>query len=331
MNYPWNTKMHVRERVTLGGGTALNRTADLRPDQRELDRLLEGGDAKAILFWRGKPLIQKDGGESIGWIRTDHECLAEAGEPPVFLGSSNDVPIFAFDISSWTPADEAKVAPDSILDSTEQQHSGFPDGWRFANLRSVMTCLSNDDAELVVTGKALIGWHLNHRFCPRCGSPSCMRMGGWQRTCETCGQISFCRTDPVVIMLVTNGNSILVGRSHGWPGGMYSLLAGFVEPGETIEAAVRREVQEEAGIRVGMVGYLASQPWPFPASLMIGCRANAETADINIDVEELEDARWIAREEMMEIYTGRGNGIRPPQRGAISEFLIRQWLAGQIC
>ncbi len=155
-------------------------------------------------------------------------------------------------------------------------------------------------------------------------------MAGWQRDCPTCGAHHFPRTDPVVIMLITHGNSVLLGRSPGWPEGMYSLLAGFVEPGETIEAAVRREMFEEAGIRVGAVGYLASQPWPFPSSLMFGCRGEALDDEITIDPNEIEDAMWVSREEMMECFAGNNTRIKPARKGAIAHFLIWNWLADRL-
>ena len=128
-------------------------------------------------------------------------------------------------------------------------------------------------------------------------------------------------------MLITHGNSVLVGRSPGWPEGMYSLLAGFVEPGETLEAAVRREVLEEAGIPVGQVSYLASQPWPFPASLMFGCRGEALARAITLDPVELEDARWVSREEMATAFAGDHPVLLPARKGAIAQFLLRNWLA----
>jgi len=155
-------------------------------------------------------------------------------------------------------------------------------------------------------------------------------MAGWQRTCPACGAHHFPRTDPVVIMLVTRGNSVLIGRSPGWPAGMYSLLAGFVEPGETLEAAVRREVFEEAGVRVGAVRYLASQPWPFPASLMFGCHGEALDGAITIDPAEIEDALWLTREEMVTVMAGAHPEIRAPRKGAIAHFLVAAWLADRL-
>jgi len=128
-------------------------------------------------------------------------------------------------------------------------------------------------------------------------------------------------------MLITHGNSVLMGRSPGWPQGMYSLLAGFVEPGETLEAAVRREVFEEAGVEVGAVNYLSSQPWPFPASLMFGCQGVATSQQINIDPVEIEDAMWVTREEMMEVFAGNHATILPARKGAIAHFLLENWLA----
>ena len=154
--------------------------------------------------------------------------------------------------------------------------------------------------------------------------------GGWQRDCAACGSHHFPRTDPVVIMLITNGNNVLMGRSPGWPEGMYSLLAGFIEPGETMEAAVRREVFEESGVRVSDVRYLASQPWPFPASLMFGCAGNALNSDITIDPSEIEDALWVSREEMVRVFAGQHPKINPARKGAIAHFLLENWLADRL-
>jgi NAD+ diphosphatase len=131
-------------------------------------------------------------------------------------------------------------------------------------------------------------------------------------------------------MLVTFGNQTLIGRSPGWPEGMYSCLAGFIEPGETVEAAVRREVFEESGVRLGPVEYLASQPWPFPASLMIGCRAQALDTAITLDPAELEDALWISREDLLSVFAGENPAIRPPRKGSIAQFLLSNWLADRL-
>ena len=203
---------------------------------------------------------------------------------------------------------------------------------RMANpqLWSLMATLQPDDLALYGGARSLTDWHARHRFCAQCGGDTKLAKGGWQRNCDSdegCGAQHFPRTDPVVIMLITHGNSVLVGRSPGWPEGMYSLLAGFVEPGETLEAAVRREVLEEAGIPVGQVSYLASQPWPFPASLMFGCRGEALARAITLDPVELEDARWVSREEMATAFAGDHPVLLPARKGAIAQFLLRNWLA----
>jgi NAD+ diphosphatase len=193
-----------------------------------------------------------------------------------------------------------------------------------------MTWLTPRDAELAATGKAILGWHDTHRFCARCGQATEVSQAGWQRVCPSCKGAHFPRTDPVVIMLITSGNAVLMGRSPGWPEGMFSLLAGFIEPGETLEAAVRREVFEETGVRVGAVRYLASQPWPFPASLMIGCAGVATSTEITIDPQEIEAAMWVRREEMMEAFAGNHPSILPARKGAIAHFLLENWLADRL-
>jgi NAD+ diphosphatase len=157
-----------------------------------------------------------------------------------------------------------------------------------------------------------------------------MAEAGWQRHCPACGAHHFPRTDPVVIMLITQGDRVLLGRSPGWPEGMFSLLAGFVEPGETIEAAVRREVLEETAIRVGHVAYVAGQPWPFPASLMIGCRGEATSDQITVDPTELEAARWVTRSELLTVFAGTHPDIRPARKGAIAHVMLEHWLADRL-
>jgi NAD+ diphosphatase len=254
---------------------------------------------------------------------------------PIFLGladadAGTALPHFAADLSAWQPAGVDAAATAAFFDPSEQAHPALPSDHRFAELRGVMARLSPTDAELAATGRGLLQWHETHGFCARCGAESRHEAGGWQRRCPACGAHHFPRTDPVVIVLVTRGNRLLVGRSHGWPEGMYSLLAGFVEPGETIEAAVRREVGEETGVRIGAVRYLASQPWPFPASLMLGCAAEAESEAITLDPVELEAALWVSREEMVEVLGGRHPVIRPARRGAIAHHLITAWVADRL-
>jgi NAD+ diphosphatase len=314
--------MKIAETVTFGG-SGLDRAAELRG---QAEQLRQQTNARAILLWRGKPMIE---GDRLVRLALDHPVMADAAAAMVLLGREDGVPVFAADFSAWTPDDLDAETLNTFLDPSEQHHSAVPDA-AFAELRAVMTRLSPRDAELAATAKAVMEWHRSHRFCARCGHESAMAMGGWQRDCAACGGHHFPRTDPVVIMLITHGNAVLVGRSPGWPEGMYSLLAGFVEPGETIEAAVRREVFEEAGVRVGAVSYLASQPWPFPASLMFGCAGEALNKDLTIDPEEIEDAIWVTREEMADAFAGNHPKILPARKGAIAHFLLEAWLSDRL-
>lgn len=175
-------------------------------------------------------------------------------------------------------------------------------------------------------GASLLAWHHSHRFCGRCGGKTQMRIGGYKRSCENCGAEHFPRTDPVAIMLTVSGDKCLMGRGPHFGPGMYSCLAGFIEPGETIENAVRRETWEESGIRVGRVSYHASQPWPFPYSLMIGCFGEALNDDIEFDGKELEDCRWFSRAEVIQMIDGtHPDALSIPPKTAIASHLIRAW------
>lgn len=319
--------MKLAETVTFGGG-ALARHAELRGNVRKQAELLADPAARTLAIWRGKPLFELANERCApGWLMTGDRVLAQAG-PPVFLGLAGG-PRFAVDLSMWEPDSLPDTLTD-FFDPSEQRHPDLPETARFAELRGTMTRLSPLDAELIASAKAVLGWHATHRFCARCGSESTMSMAGWQRDCPACKAHHFPRTDPVVIMLITRGNSVLLGRSPGWPEGMFSLLAGFVEPGEGIEAAVRREVFEESGIRVGAVSYLSSQPWPFPASLMFGCRGEALDDTISVDPEEIEEALWLSREEMIRVFAGEHPRIRAPRQGAIAGFLLSNWVADRL-
>jgi NAD+ diphosphatase len=258
-----------------------------------------------------------------------HPVLAQAAEP-VFLGLDDGTARFAADLSDWSPEAGAAAPETGFFDQTVQRHPALADDLGFVELRGVMTRLTPREAELVASAKAVLQWHRSHGFCSTCGAASVATQGGWQRTCTACGAQHFPRTDPVVIMLVTRGNSVLLGRSPGWPEGMFSLLAGFVEPGETVEAAVRREVFEETGVSCGAVSYLASQPWPFPASLMIGARTEAISDRITVDPEELEQALWLTREELVAVFAEKHPLIRPTRKGAIAHFILRNWLADRL-
>jgi NAD+ diphosphatase len=268
--------------------------------------------------------------DSLAWLAPAE--VPAGTTAPVFLGFDGprrpQAARFATDLPGWQAPDAPPIA--GFADATRQIHPDLPAGTAFAELRGVMGVLSPTDAMLAATARALTGWHTTHGFCAACGAATLPAQGGWQRNCPACGAHHFPRTDPVVIMLVLHGNRTLIGRNAAWPPGMYSCLAGFVEPGETVEAAVRREVAEEAGIAVGAVAYVASQPWPFPASLMIGAVAVAMHDRITVDTTELEDARWIDREEMATVMGGHHADIRAPRPGAIAAHLIASWLADRL-
>ena len=315
--------MKLAETVTFGG-SGLDRAAHLRGTDAGAP---QSGDA-AIVLWRGKVLMQRSAEQGLVRIGLPHPDCADARW--IFLGHDADQKIFAFDISPWQPDSGPLPDKDVFFDPSEQQHPGFGPQAAFCELRGEMTVLTAREAELAATAKALLHWHNGHRFCARCGSASDMVMSGWQRSCSNCGAQHFPRTDPVVIMLITQGDNVLLGRSHHWPEGMYSLLAGFVEPGETFEAAVRREVMEESGIEVGAVRYLASQPWAFPNSLMVGCHGEALSTDIQIDPAELDDALWITKSDLMDTFVGLNTKIKPARAGSIAHFLLHNWLADRL-
>jgi NAD+ diphosphatase len=183
-----------------------------------------------------------------------------------------------------------------------------------------------DQASMLGTAKALMHWHARRTFCSNCSARLVVTAGGWRRECPNCKMHHFPRTDPVVIMLAIDGDACLLGRQPRFPKGMYSALAGFLEPGETIEQAVRREIHEEAGVACGAVRYFASQPWPFPSSIMIGCFAKADGRALAVDKVELEDARWFSRHETRALLEKRHpDGLLAPIPMAIAHHLLKWW------
>ena len=207
----------------------------------------------------------------------------------------------------------------------------------WVGIRAVLPYLAHGDATeapLVFHAIGMAEWHWATRFCPWCGGPLEPRLAGAELVCTECGKAQFPRTDPAVIMGITHGEpgsgdeELLLGRQDAWPAGRYSTLAGFLEPGETLEDAVRREVREEVGVRVGEVTYFGNQPWPLPASLMLGFLGRAETREIKVDGREIEDARWFTRAQMLE--ESRDGDLVLPGGVSISRSLVEHWYGGQL-
>jgi NAD+ diphosphatase len=319
--------MRDAEAVTFGGGR-IDRASHLRPDPAAQAALAADPRALGLALWRGRPLLQTTAeGVRLGWMPLGGPVFRGATETSVFLGLDAGTPLFARVVPDW---EGAVAAGEGFADAGRSRPPWLPDAFGFGELRAVMAQLDPSAAGAAAAAKGILGWHATHRFCANCGASSEVTDAGWRRTCPECRAQHFPRTDPVVIMVILHGNSILLGRQAAWPPGMYSLLAGFMEPGETIEAAVRRETFEEAGVPVGPVDYLASQPWPFPSGLMIGCRGVALGRTINRDPAELEDARWVSRETMVAAFAGLDPDLWPARPGSIARFLIERWLSDSL-
>jgi NAD+ diphosphatase len=319
----------------FSGANGLDRDDPLRRDPQGLKHLRAQPDTRVLPIWRGRVLLSPEG---LGLLPPDHALFATLAGPEIYLGKLSDGVLgaseaagafFARDVSAYEPQESLPEGGVSF-DATELGHPSLPDSHRFTELRGAMARLGPLEAELAATARAMFEWHRSHRFCAVCGAPSDLKDAGWQRRCATCGASHFPRTDPAVIMMITKGNRLLLGRSPGWPEGMYSTLAGFMEPGETVEKAVRREVAEETGVQVGAVRFIASQPWPFPSSLMLGCHGEALSEEITVDPTEIEDAMWITRERLLDVVAGRDAVISPPRVGAIAGWMMRQWLADRL-
>jgi NAD+ diphosphatase len=242
----------------------------------------------------------------------------------VFLGVIEERAHFAVDLSGIEAPLDALASPDLAASGI------LAGGARFADLRQLAGRLARHEGALLALARAMVWWHSRHRFCGLCGSPTQSEEAGHMRRCTNadCKAMHFPRTDPAVIMLVTDGERALLGRNKNFPPGMYSTLAGFVEPGESLEDAVAREVREETAIEIGQVVYHSSQPWPFPANIMLGFHAEAVTSEITVDYGELEDARWFERDWLLAHVDD--NSFRLPRLDSIARRLVGDWLDGKI-
>jgi NAD+ diphosphatase len=309
--------MPLSTHLNTFAGNPLDRASERRADPDWLRAQLSDPDSLALALWNGKPLVEDDPA-SEGAVRIAYLPMALAreiaagDERMLFMGLWKQAAVFAIDL-------------ESTADPAEGPLAGFG---RFEDLRGVALRLPATDAAILSTAKSVFEWRRRHGFCSACGQPSLATDGGWKRVCEACRAEHFPRTDPVVIMLPVFGEKCLLGRQAVWPKGMYSALAGFLEPGETIEEACAREVKEEAGLTATAVTYHSTQPWPYPSSLMIGLYAQVEDDNATPDQTELEEVRWFTREETRELLEGRIPGVYAPGAMAIAHQLIKTWSQG---
>lgn len=289
----------------LSDGAGFSRATHRRDDDGWITAALRDPATRFTLYWRGKALITQ--GEQPQAALTAHPGLHGMH---VFIGELDGTVIFALDVSASEDV--------STLTSPGQTE--------FMDLRAISTQLRTDHAVMLKTAKAMLFWRSTHKFCPHCGGENQAVRGGYVLHCELCEREHFPRTDPAVIMLVIKEDKILLGQSLKFPPerNFYSTLAGFVEPGETLEDAVRREVLEEVGVEIGAVRYHSSQPWPFPASLMLGFYAQAKTEAITLDTSEMRDAQWFTAAD---IANRKTLGFNLPPRDSIARLMIEDWLA----
>ena len=301
----------LASRTNAYTGSPLDRAGHLRDDEGWIAGRLADPDTLFVPVWRARTLFQglDEGKPEAVFLSNEAAAAARmAGGPWAFLGLLSGQAVFAVDVSAVE--DPAPLLPDAM--------------GRFEDLRSLAGLLRPDDAAVLAHARGLMHWRVRHRFCGVCGAACEPRSAGHAMACTGCGAQHFPRTDPAVIMLVHRGDRVLLGHSQRFPSTtMYSTLAGFVEPGESLEEAVAREVLEESAIRVGRVTYHSSQPWPFPASIMLGFYAEGLTEEITIDTTELRDARWFSRAELAD---NERHGFSLPRRDSIARRLIEDWM-----
>ncbi len=297
-------------------GNPLDRSDAQRRDPQWLEAQALHPQSRFLPLWQLNVLIQSGSETRLGWLHPAEIQHLNIDVPPVFLGLLDGLAHFAVDVSQLgDPHHELKLS----------------EGWRFEEARTAATLLSPPETGILAQSRSQIDWHRRHQFCSVCGQRTVQGRGGQVRQCQACKAEHFPRTDPVAIMVVFDGDRCLLGQSRGRLArtGTYSALAGFIDQGESIEEAVRREVKEEAGIHVGQVRYHSSQPWPFPSSLMIGCHAKALTTDIHQDNEEMTDVRWFSRTDVLAALRGEHPHLRVPAPIAIAHHLIKAWAEGE--
>lgn len=310
-----NDALPRRERSSLTGFAInrLDRREDLRNKPDAVTALRHRSDTRIAVVAGETPILKRLDGEALTvWFsHGETEMLGPAAEE-IFMGMAEDgTPRFG------------RLLDKALAETLKERAELFVTDLRSVALKRIVP---EDEVGPLGEAKAVLDWHARHRFCAQCGGSTVAGASGWRRECTACGALHFPRTDPVVIMLVTRGDACLLARQARFAPGMYSCIAGFVEPGETLEDAVRRESWEEAGLRVGNVRYFASQPWPFPSSIMMGCIAEALGDEITLDMTELEEGRWFPRAEVLQMLEGKHpDGLGCPQHIAIANTLVRAW------
>ncbi len=301
-------------RPNFYAGAAVDRLGHLRRDAQWIAERLADPATRILPVWRTHNLVVTGSAPSAAWLSVERAAhLLREAQEIAFLGFHESIAHFAVEVSHLDdPAPVASLAGAAA----------------FADLRTVGPLLNRDQGALLAYARGMMHWHARHRFCGVCGHPTESREAGHVRRCtnSACGASHFPRTDPAVIMLVHDGERVVLGRQKVWPPGMHSVLAGFVEPGESLEDAVRREVAEEVGIALAEVTYHSSQPWPFPSSIMLGFTARAATTDLNPATDEIETARWYTRAELRA--SPENEVFRLPRRDSIARRLVEDWLAG---
>jgi len=312
--------------TNIFAGNPLDRASERRSDEAWLAEKADDPHSLAVAIWNGKALVEditsapdgeevktaKDGrgGVQIAYLRADMaKDLAGTPERLLFLGLWKDIAVFAVDLEGGA-------------DPAEGPLQGLG---RFEELRGVALTLPPPDAGILATAKSMFEWRRKHKWCSNCGQETQVSDGGWKRQCAACQAEHFPRTDPVAIMLALHDGKCLLGRQAGWPPGMYSALAGFLEPGETIEEACARELMEEAGLTATAVRYHSSQPWPWPSSLMMGLMADVDSDVAAPDQTELEAVKWFTKDEARLLIRGELEGFFAPPPLAIAHQLIKAW------
>ncbi len=294
-------------------GNPLDRAGDFRNTSEWLVEQGESPDALAMVFWDGQPLLEDHpDGPRLAWLALTHarDVIRDA-DREIFLGLWKSAPVFAVEFEG--PSDPAE-GPIKGLGA-------------FTGLREAAAVLSGPEAAMAGGAKSLFDWRRKHGFCANCGHETKTAAGGWRRVCPSCTAEHFPRVDPVTIMLPVFEGRCLLGRQAAWPAGRMSALAGFLEPGETIEEACAREIKEEAGLTVTAVRYHSSQPWPFPSQLMIGLIAEVSDANATPDMTELEEVRWLTKDEARAVLDG-AHEVKAPPRFAIARTLLKAWVDG---